>query len=550
MSESFTTTVPSASMNTSFSPGIGCGAWVSWQLLSAIGVVLTAHFARMDVPVWALSPDVKQFLLYVGLAHVSAAVGLSWRVLKRGRVSAPGVIVAASASYAVLYTLLRYSGGFSSRYVLLIAFVLTVVCLSVSIRWIRVLLPVLLVAVGGLGSIAWGAMPEDRVVSTTLYPLRPVPHQGAVPSAVTGGSIELFEGGFLVAAGDGGLFHLTEERPGSALTSRRLPHRVPLNLDAFSSDGMRNGTGRREFRVADILMIESPAGMLKLFASHQYWIREEQCVVIRLSSAEAPRGVLLNGGAELKWETLFETKPCLPINAQTNLGEMGGRLLRLDDNSVLLTVGDVGFSGVGPDKRNLAHPESPYGKTIRIDWKNNQVETYTTGHRNAQGLYRTSDGLIWATEHGPKGGDELNLIRQGADYGWPFVSYGANYNDYVWPLDPKPGRHLGHEPPAFAWLPSIGVSSLISVEQDLFAHWKGDLLVAGMREQSLFRLRVRDGNVIFAEPIPIGRRVRDLIEAPDGRIVLLQDYGTVTFLEPTTPPPIWNVNLCQSPFLC
>jgi hypothetical protein len=463
-------------------------------------------------------------------------------------VSAPGVIVAASASYGVLYTLLRYSGGFSSRYVLLVAFILTVVCLFVSIRWIRVLLPVLVVAVGGLGSVAWGTMPENRVVSTTLYPLRVVPHQGAVPSEVTGGGIKLFEGGFLVAAGDGGLFHLTEERPGSTLTSSRLPHRVPLNLDAFGSDGMRNGTGRREFRVADIFVIELPTGMLKLFASHQHWMRENQCVVIRLSSAEAPREVILKGGAELNWETLFETKPCLPINAQTNLGEMGGRLLRLDDDSLLMTVGDVGFSGVGPDKRSLA--QSSYGKTIRIDWKNDQVETYTTGHRNAQGLYRTPDGLIWATEHGPKGGDELNVIRQGADYGWPFVSYGANYNDYVWPPDPKPGRHLGYEGPAFAWLPSIGVSSLISVEQDLFAHWKGDLLVAGMREQSLFRLRVRDGSVIFAEPIPIGRRVRDLIEAPDGRIVLLQDYGTVTFLEPTTPPPIWNVNRCQPPFLC
>ena len=102
----------------------------------------------------------------------------------------------------------------------------------------------------------------------------------------------------------------------------------------------------------------------------------------------------------------------------------------------------------------------------------------------------------------------------------------------------------------FSWLPSIGVASLISVEQDLFANWKGDLLVAGMGEESLFRIRVVDGNVIFAEPIPIGRRVRDLIEAPDGRIVLLQDGGTVTFLEPTTPPPIWNVNRCQPPFLC
>jgi cytochrome c2 len=142
-------------------------------------------------------------------------------------------------------------------------------------------------------------------------------------------------------------------------------------------------------------------------------------------------------------------------------------------------------------------------------------------------------GEIWLTEHGPQGGDELNLLVEGSNYGWPFVTYGTEYGTFTWPLNREQGRHSGFEPPAFAWIPSIGVTSVMSVQKSLFSLWRGDLLIGSLRARTLFRIRTEKQRVVYAESVmSTGHAIRDLVEGLDGRIALLFNDGSIGLLEP------------------
>jgi cytochrome c2 len=156
--------------------------------------------------------------------------------------------------------------------------------------------------------------------------------------------------------------------------------------------------------------------------------------------------------------------------------------------------------------------------------------------RNPEGLYVAPSGTIWETEHGPQGGDELNLIKKGANYGWPIVTYGVDYGTFAWPLSPRQGEHDGFEAPFYAWIPSIGVSAIIGVEEGLFQNWRGDLLVTSLVGKTTFRIRVRNDRVAYVEPLRISdKRIRDIAETRDGRIVLWEDDdNTLVSLRPVT----------------
>jgi cytochrome c2 len=96
-----------------------------------------------------------------------------------------------------------------------------------------------------------------------------------------------------------------------------------------------------------------------------------------------------------------------------------------------------------------------------------------------------------------------------------------------WPLNDRQGYHDSYNEPVFSWIPSIAVSNLIRLEGELFGNWKGDLIVASLRTESLYRVRVKGGRALFVEPVPLGHRIRDLAEDEDGRIVLFFDYGDI-----------------------
>jgi hypothetical protein len=241
-------------------------------------------------------------------------------------------------------------------------------------------------------------------------------------------------------------------------------------------------------------------------------------------------------------EKLWESQPCLTAamspEGQASGMQSGGRLEAAADGSWLISVGDFRM-GLSVEGEYLARQDvltregGDYGKILRVSTEG-EKHFLSSGHRNPQGLVLDSrDGSLWSSEHGPLAGGELNLIQDGKDYGWPDVTYGIPYGEYNDALL-RSGRyasdHTGFEKPILAWLPSIGPSQMIVYGGENFPLWEGDLIMATLADESLRRLRLQGKRVIFDERIEIGKRVRDLIELPDGTLLMSFDNGELGVL--------------------
>jgi glucose/arabinose dehydrogenase len=148
-------------------------------------------------------------------------------------------------------------------------------------------------------------------------------------------------------------------------------------------------------------------------------------------------------------------------------------------------------------------------------------ELWTKGHRNVQGMTIDAAGRVWATEHGPRGGDELNLIVGGQNYGWPLQSYGADYGSNV-PIGVP--VVAGMTQPLVAWVPSPAPSGLAYYTGSHFPLWKGSLFSGNLAAGDVRRIALdKDGKVGQIERLEIGKRVRDVRQGPDGYLYLLTD---------------------------
>ena len=161
-------------------------------------------------------------------------------------------------------------------------------------------------------------------------------------------------------------------------------------------------------------------------------------------------------------------------------------------------------------------------------------ELYSIGHRNPQGMAReAATGRIYAVEHGPKGGDELNLIEPGANYGWPVITYGKSYMGFKI----GEGTHKeGMAQPVHYWVPSISPSGLMIYDADRFPAWQGSFFAGALSGELLVRLEVADGKAVVEERMleDLEERIRDVRQGPDGLIYLLTDHpdGMLLRLEP------------------
>jgi aldose sugar dehydrogenase len=396
---------------------------------------------------------------------------------------------------------------------------------------------------------------RTNAVSTAMYPVELETYDNSVPkSVVRGGAVAMVGDRYLLATGDGHLYTFAWPAGGELEKPRPLPYRVPFNPEEFTQDSHTHwdesyanqdaaddikGVQVWQFRVADVL-VKSSSDRVRVFASHHYWNRQHQCFTVRVSALDADREAFLAGNAPGEWQTIFEATPCLPLTGPDSMHtnnpfggmEIGGRMAFLDDDTLLVTVGDHDFSGLETTRVLAQDPSSTFGKTVLIHLADNSSEVFTSGHRNPQGLFLDNAGIVWETEHGPQGGDELNILRKGQNYGWPVVTYGTDYGSTVWPANNHQGHHDGYVPPAYAWVPSVGVSSLVRLKGDAFPFWKDDLLVASLRAKTVFRIHLEDQRPVFAEPIEIGDRVRDIVEAPDGQILMWTDEYNLISLRP------------------
>lgn len=209
-------------------------------------------------------------------------------------------------------------------------------------------------------------------------------------------------------------------------------------------------------------------------------------------------------------------------------GQPGGIIaFAPDGKSLFLTSGDR----MRPE--TAQNPDLALGKVLHLtldgkpapgnpDAKAGGVraETWTTGHRNPYGLAFAPDGRLWLDEMGPKGGDELNLIEPGVNYGWPEVSYGDNYNGT--PI-PKPPTRPEFREPALYWNPVIAPAGLAFYEGDLFPAWKGSALIGGLKTQSLSRVTIKGDTAHEDERFAMEGRIRDVAVAPDGAVWVIED---------------------------
>jgi len=202
----------------------------------------------------------------------------------------------------------------------------------------------------------------------------------------------------------------------------------------------------------------------------------------------------------------------------------GGRMAFLADGTLLLT------SGEGFNYREAAQDiASGLGKLIRMNDDGSPAQgnpfeqspyVYNYGHRNPQGLAVSSSGVIWLHDHGPRGGDELNRIEPGVNYGWPAITYGLDYSGAV--ISPFT-EWEGMAQPEHYWVPSIAPSGLTIYEGDLFPEWKGDLFLGALVNREVRRLDLVNGEVIAEETLfsELDDRIRDVRSGPDGAIYVL-----------------------------
>jgi len=345
------------------------------------------------------------------------------------------------------------------------------------------------------------------------------------------GGIDDINSGLMMVSNIGEIFYIDK-----SMKTHKLEVSLPFSRDEFDDVARSEDLVRSWFGVKDILVLEQSPSTVQLFVSSHHWNAEERCSTLQFEMAVLERKAAADFTLQEDWNKIYETSPCLPLKeggTNTFAGhQAGGRIQVRSDKELLLTVGDHEFDGYNGDKKIITDTTTSYGKVISVDLRTGESSVLSTGHRNPQGLYIAPEGRVWSTEHGPEGGDELNLIESGVNYGWPYVTTGTQYGMYTWPPSDTSGAHVGYRRPVYAWVPSIAVSELTGVEENLFSKWKGDLLIASLKKETLYRARIHDERVIYIEPIELGYRLRDIIEMDDGTIVMKTDDGGVLTLRP------------------
>jgi aldose sugar dehydrogenase len=242
----------------------------------------------------------------------------------------------------------------------------------------------------------------------------------------------------------------------------------------------------------------------------------------------------LNGNELTGFEEIFRVSP-----DKDGDQHFGSRMVWLDDSTFVVAIGDGGnrpqqTRGV-LSREHAQMLDSHLGKILRLnedgstadgnpfaDQEGAYPQIWTLGHRNIQGLALDADsGRLWANEHGSRGGDELNLIQEGENYGWPEVTYSREYwYTSISDETSKPGM----TDPKVVWTPAQAPSGLAFYTGDVFPDWQGDLFSGGLQGEQVRRIMLDGQTVTGEEKIPIGRRVRDVRQGPDGYLYVLTGH--------------------------
>ena len=236
-------------------------------------------------------------------------------------------------------------------------------------------------------------------------------------------------------------------------------------------------------------------------------------------------------------EVVFRMQPTMESTMHA-----GGRLVFAPDGTMFVTLGERSIRAGRVQARD---PGSHLGKIVRIHPdgtvpKDNpflgrggaRPETWTRGHRNILAAALDGRGRLWVTEMGPRGGDELNLIEKGKDYGWPTIGYGEEYSGA--PIH-ESSQGPGMEQPVYYWDQVISPSGMVIYSGDLFPEWRGNFFVGGLSSRALVRLAVEGDRVVGEERLltDLGSRIREVVQGPDGALYLLTDASDGRLLKVT-----------------
>lgn len=351
----------------------------------------------------------------------------------------------------------------------------------------------------------------------------------------TGGALTLWGSDIIALHASGETFYLDSEI-GFAQTDLQVPdNQLSAYVSLAEAEYPSQFPRPDAIRYNDIEFIES-LEFRGLALSYTYIDIENRCYRNRISVLPIDNDVAsirdLTATAS-DWEQLYDSKPCLEFNDSRELivGYMaGGRIAFKAPNLLYLGNGEYHREGFYRPDAGIQSLESDYGKTVEINLTTGESRHFSIGHRNLQGIEVDAEGRLWTTEHGMRGGDELNLIRDGENYGWPLENLGTLYSGVPAPTEGRVGRHEIYQAPVYAWLPSAAVSSLALVD-GFHETWDKDLLIGSLRGRTLFRARIRDERLIFLEAIPIGQRVRDVMQSSKDEIALLLDTNEVVILK-------------------
>jgi len=226
--------------------------------------------------------------------------------------------------------------------------------------------------------------------------------------------------------------------------------------------------------------------------------------------------------------------------------KQGGRIVFAKDGSLFMTVGDRDGNRKADYDQQLAQKlDNDVGKIIHLTpdgapspdnpflgKPGARPEIWAYGIRSPEGFALASDGTLWETEHGPRGGDELNLIQKGKNYGWPLITHGIDYPGG--PIADGQTAKPGLEQPVYYWDPVIAPSGLAVYHGKLFPKWNGDLLAGGLRGMGVYRLTLKNHKVVSEEPLlsELRTRIRDVRVGPDGAVYVLTEQKALLKLTP------------------
>jgi cytochrome c2 len=248
-------------------------------------------------------------------------------------------------------------------------------------------------------------------------------------------------------------------------------------------------------------------------------INENNCI-FHIQSADLAIG---ENQIKSSWKREYRSEIINHNGAPTS----GAGKILLQDTIMYFSIGSFSSTNIRDESMKPQDSNSSIGKISKLNLMTGNSSIFTSGHRNPQGITSSTDGTLYSVEHGPQGGDELNILLQGGNYGWPLKTYGTDYGSYSWDNDNKFDTvkliSKKFNEPIYSWIPSIAPSSIIQLSK-FYKTWDKDFLIGTLKTQSIFRLKINDGRIIYSEPIWIGKRIRDLYQK-NATIYILTDDG-------------------------